>query len=132
MKAVSELTGPLAEVGPDFHERLDVLASRFELTRNEEFKETYLRLTDLQRAVLEWILREDAPKLFTGPALAYYATRLGRADVTASSVQDAVEALRDAEPPIVWKSDRGDYALEDAGMRAWYRDMVDSGRWPPV
>jgi hypothetical protein len=41
------------------------------------------------------------------------------ADVNASTpnVQKALDALRDKE--LVWKANRGEYALEDASMAQW-------------
>ncbi|MNN95122.1 hypothetical protein D3C81_2138770 [compost metagenome] len=42
-----------------------------------------------------------------------------RAEINASttSVQKALDALRDKE--LVWKANRGEYALEDASMAEW-------------
>ncbi len=52
--------------------------------------------------------------------------------VTPQKVQTALEALRDRTPPLVWKSARGEYAVEDAGMYDWYADRMAQEQWPPA
>jgi hypothetical protein len=46
--------------------------------------------------------------------------------------QYALESLRDRSPPIVWKSARGEYAVDDAAMHRWFADRVQLTRWPPI
>jgi hypothetical protein len=33
---------------------------------------------------------------------------------------------------MVWKSARGEYALEDAAMHRWFEKRIQAGDWPPV
>jgi len=47
-------------------------------------------------------------------------------------VQAALNKLRDADPPLVWKSNRGEYALDDHRMVAWYRAQVAASVRPPA
>ncbi|MNJ77816.1 hypothetical protein D3C77_754080 [compost metagenome] len=51
-----------------------------------------------------------------------------RAEINASttSVQKALDALRDKE--LVWKANRGEYALEDASMAEWLARDKAAGR----
>ena len=46
--------------------------------------------------------------------------------------QKAMEALRNRQPSMVWKSARGEYAIDDAAMHHWHQQRVNSGTWPPV
>lgn len=34
-------------------------------------------------------------------------------------------------PALVWKSARGEYAVEDLNMNRWYEARVAAGTWPP-
>jgi hypothetical protein len=35
-------------------------------------------------------------------------------------------------PALVWKSARGEYAVEDAAMHRWYETRAAAGTWPPL
>ena len=39
-------------------------------------------------------------------------------------------ALRQRTPALVWKSARGEYAVQDAGMHRWYTARSEAGQWP--
>ncbi|MCY1453756.1 hypothetical protein D9M71_707680 [compost metagenome] len=48
------------------------------------------------------------------------------ANVNTANVQKALDALRDKE--LVWKANRGEYALEDTAMAEWLaRDQAVAG-----
>lgn len=75
-------------------------------------------LSVLQRAVLERVAAEGsrlAP--FAAATRADLAAAAGARSVSPSSVQAALDALRDRG--LVWRSARGDYALEDQGLADW-------------
>jgi hypothetical protein len=40
--------------------------------------------------------------------------------------------LRDNEPPLVWKSLRGEYSLYDLDLQDWYGYLQGENRWPPI
>ena len=44
----------------------------------------------------------------------------------------ALESLRDRNPALVWKSARGEYAVDDAAMHRWFEQRSQARRWPPV
>jgi hypothetical protein len=52
--------------------------------------------------------------------------------VSVQQAQKALEALRQRTPALVWKSARGEYAVEDAAMHRWYEGRVVAGSWPPA
>jgi hypothetical protein len=52
--------------------------------------------------------------------------------VTPQMAQRALESLRERNPALVWKSARGEYALDDAAMHRWFEQRSKDGRWPPV
>jgi len=96
------------------------------------YADRFMALTPTQQAVLTVLMdRGSEFSPFGAETLAACKTILHRA-VSTSTVQSALNKLRDADPPLVWKSNRGEYALDDHRMTAWYRDLLASGMWPPA
>jgi hypothetical protein len=62
----------------------------------------------------------------------WLALRFYRGRVTPQMAQRALESLRERNPARVWKSARGEYAVDDAAMHRWFEQRVSEGRWPPV
>ena len=94
-------------------------------------------LRPLERAVV-WRLLESHGRFrpFDGDARAFYDQALRAEDpaavpVTRSRVQNALARLREHDPPLAWKSTRGEYALADTAMQEWYARLLERGRWPP-
>ena len=52
--------------------------------------------------------------------------------ITRAMAQKATESLRNRQPSMVWKSARGEYAIDDAAMHHWYQQRVSMGIWPPL
>lgn len=96
----------------------------------EEYDNAYGVLTPLQRAVLERLAAEG-PRFtpYSAASLAVYIAAVGET-VEISAVQAAVESLRERD--ILWRSARGQYALEDQGMLGWLRARSDGLRPPTL
>ncbi|MCW7538339.1 hypothetical protein OOT46_10855 [Aquabacterium sp. A7-Y] len=91
-----------------------------------DFESLYNTLTDSQKAVLDGVARLSPDyEPFSEEAHAAYQTLTGKR-LAASSVQSALDALRDKE--LLWRAGRGTYAFEDDGLRAWY---LEQHRDPP-
>ena len=92
----------------------------------------YLALGPVEQAVL-WRLLEQGPRFrpYDGEALRFYRERAPER-VTAQKAQRALESLRGRDPALVWKSARGEYAVDDAAMHRWYEQRMRDGRWPPL
>lgn len=75
-------------------------------------------LSDLQMAVLRLVAAEGS-KLspFSAATRRHLAAAIDAASVPNSNIQNALTALR--ERGLVWRSARGDYALEDQGLADW-------------
>lgn len=112
---------PLAGEPSGFMPRLEALARRREEERDRDFADTLASLSPLQRAVIVEMAREreGPPRLFAKDALARYALA-SKKKVSPGQARAAIEHLRDRSPPILWKSDNGDYAFEDTGFQRWY------------
>jgi hypothetical protein len=111
-----------------------VMEAAHERTQSDEaqMESDYLALRPLEQAVL-WRLLEQGPRFrpYDGEALQFYRKRASP-QVTAQQAQAALDSLRKRTPAIVWKSARGEYAVDDAAMHRWFEKRVAEGQWPPV
>jgi hypothetical protein len=133
MEALGQALSPLSGLqGVRFEQA--VLQSAQERQRADEaqMESEFLALRPLEQAVL-WRLLEQGPRFrpYDGDALRFYRERVtGR--VTPQMAQRALESLRERNPALVWKSARGEYAVDDAAMHRWFEQLTAQGRWPPV
>lgn len=91
----------------------------------------FLGLKPLEQAVL-WRMLEQGPRFrpYDAEALKFYRAQTGAA-VSVAQAQKALESLRQPMPALVWKSARGEYAVEDAAMHRWFEDRKAADNWPP-
>lgn len=131
MEALGQVLSPLSgETGRPEFLVLAAAKSREDQER-AQMASDYQGLRPIEQAVLWRLLEQGAHfRPYDGPALKFYARVIGE-KVSVPRLQAALEALRKREPPIVWKSARGEYAVDDAAMHAWYADRLAKGCWPP-
>ncbi len=105
-----------------------LLELAFEVEKNlsEEFSESFLALSPIQRAVLLRISsnKQGDDGLFSSSAMGSYAAITG-SPATPSSVQSALRGLRDLN--IVWKSANGAYETEDPFTERWLKHSRTEG-----
>jgi hypothetical protein len=90
----------------------------------------YLGLSPIDQAVTERLLATGIEfRAFDAQALAFYALKVGK-KVSAAQAQKAIDRLRENDPPLIWKSLRGDYSLYDLDMQDWYTYLQESQKWP--
>ena len=137
-RAIVEALNPLVSATGRFEGRVLEIAGSQRVRERSALAATWRAMRPLERALL-WRMLETGARYrpFDGGALEFYRTALHElgeptARVTKSTVQKALGALRDREPPLVWKSAHGEYAIDDLGTHAWYESLVEAGRWPPV
>ncbi|KIY38582.1 hypothetical protein TZ03_21935 [Pseudomonas sp. 10-1B] len=90
-----------------------------------DYESAWNELSPLQQAVLEVMAERTLGRQpfspFTEQTLADVSRKLelaqAEANASTPNVQKALDALRDKE--LVWKANRGEYALEDASMAEW-------------
>lgn len=132
MDALGHVLSPL-EGGMERPEAL-LLARAREHERDEhrQMESDYLSLRPVEQAVL-WRMLEQGPRFrpYDSESNEFYAKVVGR-HIAKARVQAALESLRDRTPPMVWKSARGEYAIEDAAMHAWFKSRYDAQTWPPT
>lgn len=132
MAALGQVLSPLAALAGRFEPAL-LEAARLQQLRDEaQMASDYLGLKPTEQAVL-WRMLAQGPRYrpYDAEALRFYRDKVGRA-VTVAQAQKALEALRQRMPALVWKSARGEYALQDAAMHRWYEARMAEGGWPPA
>ncbi|MCZ8158394.1 MAG: hypothetical protein O9256_00625 [Rhizobiaceae bacterium] len=133
VKAYREALDPFADDAgtAPFEERVLNAADRHVSQEAADYRSMFLGLTKVQQAVVARMLeKQDTYRPMDADALAFYRDFVG-SDVNTNAVNSALQSLRENSPPIVWKSNRGEYALSDSGMDRWYANCRDAGLWPP-
>ncbi len=132
MDALGRALSPLSALGGmRFEHALLELARERQRADEAQMESDYLALRPLEQAML-WRMLELGARFrpYDADALRFYSERVGQ-PVKARASQLALESLRSRTPSIIWKSARGEYAIDDAAMHRWYEQRVREGRWPP-
>lgn len=97
-----------------------------------QMENDFLALRPTEQVVI-WRMLEQGPRFrpYDAEALRFYSEKSGTS-ITRAMAQKAMESLRDRQPSMVWKSARGEYAIDDAAMHRWYEQRVQAGTWPPL
>lgn len=111
----------------------DILAGAIQV-QEEDIKarqQLFLGLKPLEQYVLWRMLDQGSTfRPYDADSKAFYSALMER-KVTSAMTQRALENLREYNPPVVWKSSRGEYAVEDTGMQTWFAKEKAAGTWPP-
>ena len=136
-RAISDALNPLAEADGRFEGRVLEFAAAHRDREREDQRALWHGLRPLDRALV-WRMLDTRERFrpFDGDALAFYDEVVGTEipaakPATRSRVQNALARLRDHDPPLIWKSVRGEYTVADASMQDWYIHSKEIGRWPP-
>lgn len=132
MAALGQVLSPLAGLEGRFEPALLAAARQQQAQDEAQMEADFLSLRPTEQALL-WRLLEQGPRFrpYDADALRFYREKAQR-PVSVAQAQKALEALRQRLPAMVWKSVRGEYALEDAAMHRWYAERAAAGRWPPA
>ena len=131
MEALGQALSPLSGLSGRFEPALLLLAQQRQRDDEAQMTSEYLALKPLEQALV-WRLLEQGARFrpYDAEALRFYQHKIGK-KVTAQQVQNALEVLRQRTPALVWKSARGEYAVDDAAMHRWYEQCLQAGTWPP-
>lgn len=131
MESLGQVLSPLSGIGGRFEQALQEAAKQRQSDDEAQMESDYLGLKPLERAVL-WRMLEQGPRFrpYDAEALKFYRDQT-RMTISAQKAQNALEALRQRVPALVWKSARGEYAVDDAAMHRWYEKRMGQSRWPP-
>lgn len=132
MEALGQALSPLSGTAGRFEPAVLQAAQQRQQLDEAQMESEYLGLKALEQAVL-WRLLEQGQRFrpYDAEALRFYQQKSGK-KVSAQQAQNALETLRQRTPALVWKSARGEYAVDDAAMHRWYEQRVAAGTWPPA
>jgi hypothetical protein len=132
MESLGQVLSPLAGITGRFEQALQDAAQQRQYDEQTQMESDYLGLKPLEQAVL-WRMLEQGPRFrpYDGEALKFYREQTGTS-VSAQKAQNAQEGLRQRSPALVWKSARGEYAVDDAAMHRWYEERQKADSWPPA
>lgn len=92
----------------------------------DEFESDFNALTSLQKAVLTLLVKQKQNcSPFSDESIRYYKKVTNHSKLTVSSVQTAIQSLRDRG--LIWQSSRGNYALEDESFAKWFEHTYLQG-----
>lgn len=134
IKAYREALDPTADLAgvTRFEDRVIASAKNHLAEEAAAWESLFLGLSEVEQAVVARMLEmQDTYRPMDAAALDAYSEYLGR-KVNTNQVNTALQSLRQNTPPLVWKSNHGEYALADSGMDRWYQDLKAAGAWPPV
>lgn len=132
MEALGQALSPLSGLPGRFEPAVLQAARQRQADEESQMESEYLGLKAVEQAVL-WRLLEQGQRFrpYDGEALRFYKEKTG-ATVNPQKAQNALESLRQRTPALVWKSARGEYAVDDAAMHRWYEQRSAAGDWPPI
>ncbi|MBU0916170.1 MAG: ATP-binding protein [Gammaproteobacteria bacterium] len=132
MAALGQVLSPLAALSTRFEVAMLAAAQAQQVQDEAQMASDYVGLKPTEQAVL-WRMLEQGPRYrpYDAEALRFYRDKAGH-PVNAAQAQRALESLRQRMPAMVWKSARGEYALEDAAMHRWFEKCMQAGQWPPA
>lgn len=133
MEALGQALSPLADLPREVRFEQAVLDAARDRQQGDEaqMESEYLALKPLEQAVL-WRMLEKGQRFrpYDAEALRFYREKV-KGKITVQQAQNALESLRDRHPALVWKSARGEYAVDDAAMHRWFEQRIRDARWPP-
>jgi hypothetical protein len=132
MAALGQMLSPLAALTGRFEPAMLEAAQEQQAQDEAQMESDYLGLKPTEQAVLWRLLAQGSRyRPYDADALRFYRDKAGH-PVNAAQAQKALEALRQRMPALVWKSARGEYALQDAAMHRWFETRAAADRWPPA
>jgi hypothetical protein len=131
MEALGQVLSPLSGLKGRFEPAMLKAAKQRQRDDESQMAADYLGLKPTEQAML-WRMLEQGPRFrpYDAEALKFYRETVGHA-VSVAKAQNALESLRQRTPAMVWKSARGEYAVQDAAMHRWFKSLEQAGQWPP-
>ena len=131
VRTLGQILNPLHPPERGFERQVLEMADLQRADDERAMESAYLALRPLEQAVL-WRMLEQGDRFrpYDADALVFYREKTGE-KITAQKAQNAIESLRMQTPSLIWKSAKGEYALDDAGMKKWFKQRCEAGVWPP-
>lgn len=130
--ALGEALNPLNTPATRFEDQILKAATQRSIDDELQMASDFLALKPVEQAVLWRMLSQGSRfRAYDADALNFYCNAIGER-VSPAQVQNVLESLRNRSPVLVWKSTRGEYAIDEAMMYPWYEKRNRIGTWPPV
>lgn len=132
--ALERALAPFANPSNDRFETVALAASTAHQAQEEaQLRADFLGLQGIERVVL-WRMLEKGQyfRPYDADAMAFYASKLGGNSVQKTQVQQAMGALRDHTPALIWRDAKGGYAVQDLAMHRWFEALSKAAQWPPI
>ncbi|MFC5510997.1 AAA family ATPase [Massilia jejuensis] len=132
LRVLGKVLNPLNSPAQGFERDVLELAESERANDERAMESAYLVLRPIEQAVL-WRMFEQKDRFrpYDAEALTFYREKTGT-KITAQKAQAAIASLRQQTPSLMWKSAKGEYALDDTGMYQWFEKRKRDGIWPPV
>lgn len=132
LRVLGIVLNPLNSPATGFESDVLTLAESQRADDERAMESAYLVLRPIEQAVL-WRMFEQKDRFrpYDAEALTFYREKTGE-KITAQKAQAAIASLRQQTPSLMWKSAKGEYALDDTGMYQWFEKRKSDGTWPPV
>ncbi len=132
MSALAEVLSPLSGIDGRFEDALLNATAEHLRKDADQMESDFLGLKPIEQVVL-WRMLDQGTRFraFDSEALRFYSELLAQ-PVNVGMAQRALESLRQHSPALVWKSARGEYAVQDSSMHRWFEERRKAGCWPPV
>lgn len=130
--ALEHALSPLEQHTDRFETTLMTAALARQKDDEAQMASEFSSLEKIEQAVITRILSLGAKfRPYDADTLCFVSSATGKR-ATTTQVQNALVSLRAREPSMIWKSARGEYAIDDTAMTRWYETEVKAGRWPPT
>lgn len=132
VRALGQILNPIHPPERGFERHVLDMADLQRADEERAMESAYLALRPIEQAVI-WRMLEQGDRFrpYDADALTFYREKTGE-KISAQKAQNAIEALRMQTPSLIWKSAKGEYALDDAGMKTWFKQRGSQGTWPPL
>lgn len=132
LRIVGDEVSPLNPPVAGFEAKVLAAAENERLDDERHMEAAFLALRPIERAIL-WRMFEQkgAFRPYDSEALKFYRDKTGK-KITTPQVQAAIESLRAQTPSMIWKSAKGEYALDDTSMLKWFEKRSSAHAWPPA
>lgn len=131
VRVLGHLLNPLNPPEPGFERSVLEQADLQRADDERGMESAFLALRPIEQAVL-WRMHEQGDRFrpYDAEALVFYREKT-KEKITAQKAQNAIDSLRMQTPSLIWKSAKGEYALDDTGMTKWFKKRLENGTWPP-
>lgn len=133
IQALSNLLNPINDPKEGFEQAVYNLALEHIEEDQNRMQSQFLGLKPLEQAVI-WRLLDQGGRFrpYDADSLKFYTEKTSsKKTISPAQVQSSIDTLRSLTPTMIWKSARGEYALDDVLMHTWYQDQIANGQWPP-